>query len=214
MWAFQTAALSDIPTIKPSTIKEKDPLPGAASPVKQHHLVQGRKNRQEKQWDLPFITHPLHHRKICLIWHRKEVKEKYKQMCPFCHPPTQLPTTRSSNATTKETCSTSAPGWGGRWGPDQELPGTTKCWRVPVLEAQANRYRYCWLQLEMIKNDRKWLDKKKYMQDFLTQWLPLLKSYLDALNLALKCWGSIDPLSNAHTGTHSTCNGLAASSTH
>lgn len=57
--AFQTAALSDIPSREPSTITEKDPLPGAASPVKHHHLVQGRrKGKNKSQLDLPLP--PIH----------------------------------------------------------------------------------------------------------------------------------------------------------
>jgi len=47
--AFQTAAPSDTPIRKPSTVKQKDPLPEAASPVKPHLLVRRRKKGQEKQ---------------------------------------------------------------------------------------------------------------------------------------------------------------------
>lgn len=45
---LQTAALSDIPTRKPHTIQEKDLLPEAAPPVKQHCLVRRKKGQENK----------------------------------------------------------------------------------------------------------------------------------------------------------------------
>ncbi|KAI1236442.1 hypothetical protein IHE44_0001735 [Lamprotornis superbus] len=54
--AFQTAALSDIP--ESPVPQEKDPLPGAASPVKHHHLVQGRRTARTKA-RLTCPYHPL-----------------------------------------------------------------------------------------------------------------------------------------------------------
>lgn len=122
-------------------------------------------DKKNSKRDLPFITHPLHQRKICLIQHGKKVKEKYMQTCPFCHPPTQLPT-RSSNAPTKETCSNSTQAGEADGVQTKNTPGSPSAGgclycRQTLMNKQANHYGYFWLQLEMIKNGRKWLDKKR-----------------------------------------------------
>lgn len=138
IWAFQTAALSDIPNTKPSTIKEKYPLPGAASPVKQYHLVQGRKNGQEKQQKRPALHHPpTPSEKDLFNTTQEEGERKIHADMPFLSP-TNIAANKILKCTYQGDMLKLHSGWGGRWGPDQEHPRITKCWRVLVLQADTN----------------------------------------------------------------------------
>lgn len=108
--AFQTAALSDIP--ESPVPQEKDPLPGAASPGKHRHLVQGRrKARTKARLTCPY--HPLTPPVKELKGEKAEVKQR--QLCPCCHPPTQCQHSPQMHLP-KETWAPSTAGWAGRDG--------------------------------------------------------------------------------------------------
>lgn len=189
--------------------KEKDPLPGAASLVKHHQLVQGggkvRTNPETCPW-------PPTHSPGKRIKGGEKAEVKQRQLCPCCHHPPEM-------HLPKETWAPSTAGRAGRWAPDQNLPRNTRraagsnqtqehragkhlhC-RQPQISKQANHYSHFLLQLEMTV--RKEL-KSTYMIS--SQDSFLMSSDLDSLNFTLKhqlLWCSFHS-SHLHSQLEVTC---------